>query len=189
MLRSTLLIGLFAFAASAYADGLNYTYIQASYGQVELDDSVIDVDGDAFGINGSFAVSDSIHLFGEYQTAELDFNVDLNLLEAGLGYRVPISDTMDIVGRLAYVNIEVEPPGGPSDDENGYGIGVGLRGAMSDKIEWNGGLDYVDFSDSSGETRVSAGFLFNITETMTVGVKGTWWEDVNIYQLGARWYF
>lgn len=189
MLRSTLMMALFAFSASVYAEGLGYTYLQGTYGQVVFDDSVIDVDGDGFGISGAFAVSDSFHVFGEYQTAELDFNVDLNLLEMGLGYNAPISDTVDIVGRLAYVNIEAKAPGVPSADDNGYSVGVGLRGAVSDAVELNGGLDYVDSSDSSGEARFSAGFLFNISETFTVGLKGTWWEDVNIYQLGARWYF
>jgi hypothetical protein len=178
-----------AFSASAFADGLNYTYIQASYGQVQFDDSLIDVDGDGFAINGSVAVSDNFHLFGEYQMAGLDFGIDLNLLEAGLGYNMPMSDKMDIIAKAAYVNVEAEAPGVPSADDNGYAVGIGLRGAMSDKFELNGGLDDVDVGDSGGETRFNVGFNYNFTDSFTVGLKGTWWEDVNIYQIGGRFYF
>lgn len=189
MLRSTLVIGLCALSVSAFADGLNYTFVQASYGQVQFDDTLIDVDGDGFAVNGSVAVADNFHLFGEYQMAGLDFGVDLNLLEAGLGYNTPISDKMDIIGRVSYINVEAEAPGVPSADDNGFAVGLGLRGAMSDKFELNGGLDYVDVGDSGSETRFNIGFMYNITDSFTVGVKGTWWEDVNIYQLGGRFYF
>ena len=189
MLRSTLIIGLMVFAGSASAEGLNYTYLQASWGQVDFDDSLLDVDGDGFGIAGSVAISENFHVFGEYQTADLDFSVDLNILEAGLGYNVPLSETVDFVARLGYVNIEAEAPGVPSADEDGYSAGVGLRGNLSNNVELDGGVDYVDGSDTDGETRVNAGFRYNFTENFSVGAKGTWWEDVNIYQLNARFSF
>lgn len=186
MLRSTLMIVLVAFGATAYADGLNYTYIQASYGQVEVDDPLIDVDGDGFGIDGSMALTENFHLFGEYQTADMDFNVDLNLLEAGIGYNIALSETVDVVGRVAYVNAEIEAFG-VSDDENGYSIGAHLRGQVGSMIELNGGLDYVDLDES--ETRAKAGIRFSFTENFSAGLNGTWWDDVNIYQLNARFSF
>ena len=131
--------------------------------------------------------ADNFHLFGEYQTADMDFDVDINFLEAGLGYNMSISDSVDLVARLGYVNAEIEPPGGPSFDENGYSIGAHLRGAVSEMIELNGGLDYVDLDES--ETRAKAGVRFNFTEQFSVGLNGTWWDDFNIYQLNARFSF
>ena len=54
MIRSVLLIALFAFSATAGAQGIGYNYLQASYGTASIDDPVIDVDGDGFGISGFF---------------------------------------------------------------------------------------------------------------------------------------
>ena len=53
MLRSALLILLLAFSATAGAQGFGYNYLQASYGAVSFDDSIVDVDGDGVGISGS----------------------------------------------------------------------------------------------------------------------------------------
>ena len=189
MWRSALTLVLIAFSASIGAEELNYTYLQGNFGQVDVDEPGINVDGDGYGIAGSFGLTENFHLFGEYQTAGLDFDVDLNLLEAGLGYNTAISDNLDVITRLEYLNVEVDARGIPSSDENGYGIGVGLRARVSSMIELHGGIDYIDLSDSDGETRANAGFLLNLTETFSVGVKGTRWEDVHVFQLSARLHF
>ncbi len=187
MLRSTLLVIFFAFSASVYADELSYTYVQIGYGEAELDNSG-GIDGDGPSIFGSAAVSENFHIFGEYGTADFGLGVDLNQLEAGLGYNTALSENLDIVGRLAYVNMEVDSPLG-SVDENGYAVGVGLRGKVSERVELNGGLDFVDLDESDSETRAKAGFLFNFTDSFSVGANGAWWDDITVYQLVARFDF
>jgi len=189
MIRSTFVVILFVFSASVYAEGLDYTYLQGSYGQVTFDDSLLDVDGDGFGISGSYAASDSIHLYGEYQTSELDFGVDLNFLEAGVGYHMPVSETLDFVAELGYVQVEIDAPSAPSFDDSGLMLGVALRGMVGEALELNGGIDYVDFSDSDGETRINVGFQYNFTETFSAGASGSIWDDINVYKLSARFYF
>ncbi len=66
--------------------------------------------------------------------------------------------------------------------------GIGLRAALTDRVELYGGLDYIDF-DSDGETRFNAGFLFGITDTITAGAKASIWEDIDVYQLNVRFDF
>jgi hypothetical protein len=187
MLRSTLTFLLFAFSASVFAQDINYNLGQVSYGQVEFDDSFVDVDGDGFGFSGSLAFNDNVHGFADYQTAGLDFGVDLNLLELGFGYNTALSDNTDFVGRAGYVRVEADAPGVPSADETGFSLGIGVRSAITDALELHGGVDYVDLDDS--ETRVRAGFLYDFTESLAAGVDGTWWEDVNIYRASIRFYF
>lgn len=189
MLRSALLIFLFAFAATAGAQGLGYNYLQASYGTVSLDDNIVDVDGDGFGVSGSFAFSDNFHVTGEYQTAGMDFGVDLNLLELALGYHTSLSDSLDFVAQVGYLNVEVEASGLGSSDDDAYLAGVGVRAQLSERVELNGGLDYIDFDQGDGETRANAGFLFGLTDNFTVGAKASFWDDVNIYQLNLRFDF
>ena len=189
MSRSLLLVFLFAFSATAGAQGQNYNYLQASYGAVSFDDSLIDVDGDGFGISGSFAINESFHIAGEYQTADMDFGVDLNFFEAAFGYHAVMSENLDLTAQIGYLNTEVEVSGFGSVDDDGLLIGAGFRAAMTDRVELNGGLDYIDFDLGGGETRANAGFLFGLTDNMTVGAKASFWDDINVYQLNLRFDF
>ena len=66
-------------------------------------------------------------------------------------------------------------------------VGAGLRGRLTDAVELNGGIDYIDFDDS--QTRAYAGFLFSLTEQMTVGAEASFWDDINVYQLNFRFDF
>ena len=190
-MRSTILVTLLVFSASVYAEGLDYTYLQGSYGQITFDDALLDVDGDGFGISGSYAATDSIHIYGEYQTADLDFGVDLDFLEAGVGYHMSVSERLDIVAELGYIQVELGAPGFPSFDEDGLTLGVALRGMASEALELNGGVDYVEFNDADadGETRFNVGFQYNFTETFSAGASATVWDDFNIIKLSARYNF
>ena len=188
MLRSALLILLLAFSAIAGAQGFGYNYLQASYGAVSFDDSIVDVDGDGLGISGSYGFHPDFYLTGEYQTADMDFGVDLNILELAVGYHTPLSDQLDLTAQLGYVDAEVESGLGSADDD-GFMIGAGVRGALSDSVELNGGIDYIDFDQGGSETRSSAGFLFSLTEALTVGAAASSWDDINVYQLNLRFDF
>lgn len=189
MARSILLIILAMFSASAAAQGLSYNYVQGSYGRVDLDDSTFNADGDGLGINGSYAFSENFHLAGEYQTAEMDSGVDLSLLEINLGYHATISENLDLVAQIGYLNVDVDASGIVAADDDGFLIGGGVRAALADNVELNGGLDYVDFDAGDGEMRANAGFLIGLTDELAVGLKATFWDDVNIYQISLRLYF
>ncbi len=188
MLRSTLTIFLLAFAVTAGAEGFGYNYLQASYGAVSFDDSIVDVDGDGLGISGSWGFHPDFYVAGEYQTADMDFGVDLNILELAVGWHTPLSDQLDFTAQLGFVNAEVESAFGSADDD-GLMIGAGLRGALTDAVELNGGIDYIDFDQGGGETRANAGFLFSLTEQITVGAEASFWDDINVYTLNLRFDF
>ena len=181
------LLSLLASSATAAADGPDYSYIQGSYGQVEIDD--VDVDGDGFGVSGSAALTEHFHLFGGYTTADMGSGVDLNQLEAGVGYNHPVSDTIDVVLSLAYLSAEVDVAGLGSADDSGYGMGIGLRGMLTPEFEVNGELQYVDFGDGGDDTGFGAGFLYNFTQQFAAGASGDWTGDVSSYQLNARFLF
>jgi hypothetical protein len=183
----SLFLALFVFSATAAAEDLNYNFIQGSYGQIEVDD--VDVDGDGFGIEGSVALTDRFHLFGGYTTADMDFGVDLNQLEAGVGFNSPISETVDLIASLAYVSAEVEIPGFGSTDDSGYGLGLGLRAMVTPVLEVNGDIQYVDFGDGGDDTGFGAGFLYSFTERFAAGLSGDWSDDFSSYQLNARMLF
>ena len=185
MLRSMLAILLVTFSASVNAQGSNYNYIQGSYGRVELDESGFDVDGNGIGFAASFEIDDNFHVFGEYQTGEFNFGADYERIEFGAGYHTDISPNLDVYANLSYLEIDAES----FFKDDAFSIGLGLRGAVSEAVELYGGLDYVDFDRRDSDTRANAGFVLSLTESLGVGIKVSFLDEVNLYQLNARYYF
>lgn len=182
----TLLIFL-AFGCNASAEGFNYNFVSASYGSVDFDD--LNIDGNGFGLGLSLAISDEFHLFGGYQGTDFDFGVDASSWSAGAGFNTPISKVIDVVATVSYEYVEIDGPGGSSADDNGFGLGVGIRAALSDRVEIDAGIGYADLSDSGDNTVFSASFLFNLSDSISLGFGGSWDDDVTAYTLGGRVYF
>jgi len=187
MLRSSLLFVLLAFSASASAEGFDYNWLSFGYGQTEFDD--IDVDGDGFGIGGSFAIANNFHVFAAYEQADFDFDVEGTQWNAGFGYNTPLSDVVDFVAQLSYEYVEVEVPGFPSIDDNGFGLGVGLRWWATSKFEVDAGIKYVDLSDSGDDTGFGVGGHYYFTPSFALGLNGSWADDTSTYSLVGRFFF
>lgn len=187
MRRFIACLALLPLSGAALAEDFDYSFVEVSWGQIEFDE--LDVDGDGIGIGGSMAISDSFHVFGGYQTGDMDFDVDINRLEAGLGFNTPLSDAVDLTASVSYVSIEAEA-GGLSADENGYGLGVGLRAMASPALEVGGGISYKDYGDSfDAETEFNGGFLYHFSEAFSVGLAGEWGEDFTMYSVNGRFSF
>ena len=185
-IAALLLIAVASAASAQQQDGFSYSYLEAGYAQVEFDGT--SADGDGFTFGASVAIADQWHLFAGYAGADLDFGFDATTWEAGVGFNTPISPQMDVVVRAAFVNTEIDGPGFGSFDDDGFGLGAGVRVAASEAIELNVGLSYVD-TDSGNDTALDAGFLFNINDAFAVGVSGSWDDDVTILGLNGRLYF
>jgi len=171
----------------AQGQGLSYDYIQGNYGRFDFDGSGQSSDGDGFGIGGMIGLNENIHLFGDYQTADLDFGVDLSILEFGVGYHTTISPNLDFLANLGFTNIEADTGIGTAD-EDGFTLGVGLRTEIAPQFELFGNLDYVDF-DSDSDTRAKIGALYDLTDAFSIGLTGTFYDNVDILQLNGRYYF
>ena len=168
----------------AMADGHDYTFVEAGFVSADFDAAGVDVDGDGFGINGSFAINDDYHLFAEYSSLGFDFGIDLNRLAVGGGVHFDLSPTIDIVGTVAYLDYEVDTGLFGSVSEDGYGIGVGVRGALESNFEWEAGIDYADVGGSDTTFRLDGRYYF--TDTFAAGVGAALDDDVNIYSIGFR---
>jgi hypothetical protein len=192
MLRSVLFAALLAFSASASAQGFDYDYFSVGYQRVTLDDGSFDVDGDGFGVEGSFGISQSFFLTGEYGMAEFEeqgITVDADTLSAGIGWHTPLSDQLDFVANLSYEYIELSASGFGSQDESGYGLGAGLRYQATDALEINGGIGYVDYGNDGDDTTLGLRALYGITDNIDIGVSGEWGDDSSAYGLSGRFYF
>jgi len=170
----------------AQADGFDYTYVEVGYISADLDTAGISVDGDGFGINGSFAITDTYHLFAGYSTLGFDFSIDLNQLAVGGGMHFGLSPTIDFVGTLAYLDAEIEVPllGGTVFSEDGFGIGVGVRGALNSSFEWEAGINYADVGGSSTSFGLDGRYYF--TDTVAAGAGVEFDDDATVYAIGMR---
>ena len=192
MLRSSLLIGLLAFSATASAEGFSYNYLTLGYGNTDFD--VIDADGDGFTLGGSYAFTNRIHGFIGYDTADLENVVDLNRLRVGVGYNTGLSDTVDMYARLSYEDIDFDLPPAAAPlvgdtDDSGYGLAVGVRFRATDALELNGGIKHVDYSDIGDDTGLEVGGIYNFNDTWSLGLQGEFSDDVSTYSLSGRFYF
>lgn len=196
MVRSTLFLILFAFSGVVFADDFNYNNVTVSYGQMNFDDPNGDADGDIFGVDGSFEIGENVFLIAGLGAGDLEddggSSVDVDFWRAGIGYHVDLSEQLDVVATLSYENAEVSLPGFGSLDDSGIGASVALRYAANESFELTGGINYADRGDLEpliDETSIEAGFLYNFTDSFSVGLSGEWGEDLSTYSLGGRFYF
>ncbi len=137
------LVTLPAAAGAQEARELSYTYVEGSIVSSELNTGPLDADGDGIGVAGSAAVLPRFHVFGSYADEGFDFDLDRTTLEIGAGYSYPLDGDFHVVGRLSYIDSDVERPG-PDFSEDGFGIEGGVRGRIAERAELDAGIRYVD---------------------------------------------
>lgn len=191
MLRLTAVTIILAITASAWADQPSYSYIEGGYQRIDLDGLGlgIDVDGDGFGVAGSFEVGEHVYLFGGYSLTDLGFGIDLKELHIGAGYHVAISDNTSFFTGLSLVRAEVDVGGFGSADDDGFGVTIGLRSNISARFEAEGSISYVDLGGGADGLGVSGAAWYRFTDTVSLGFKAGFDEDIVVYGIAARYYF
>lgn len=154
----------------AQQSSLSYNYVDALYHEGE----VLGRDQDALSLRASFALNDSFFIKGSMIRGETDHNVNqfgklkLRGYSGGLGYRVPINQTTDLVTGFEYVREDYRFPGN-TRDRKGFAADMGLRTMFRDNIEFQGGVIYRDAKDFGGdlgfqlETRLHLTPMFAVT--------------------------
>jgi hypothetical protein len=145
-------------AQAASAEGFNYNFVEGGYAFGDIES----VDLSGFGVKGSWAVTPNIHVFGGYQTLNLDgVSSDLNTLNLGVGYNWSLNDSWDLIGAASYEHAKL----GTSD--SGYGLAVNVRGRIGEAFEVDAGVKYADIGSSS--TTYTVGGRYNFTPAFAVG--------------------
>lgn len=161
-----------------------YTYAEIGYVNADYDD--IDVDGDGLALGGSYALHRNVHLLAEYQDIDLDGNADASALSLGAGVNFPLRKGMDFIGRLRWIDAEVDV--GPySDDEDGYSLEAGLRTMINPQLELDGSLKYTDIEDD--DTSFVLGALYEFTPVFALGGDIELSDDYTAFFLKVRAYF
>jgi hypothetical protein len=166
------------------ADEMSYNLMEFGYGYTDIKNS--SVNGDTFSLGGSFALGESLFGVGSVSTTDAG-GFTAKTLSLGLGFHAPVSSNVDFVGDLSFAL--ADPEGGSSD--TGFGVGVGLRGRASDKLELNGGVRYVDFGHGADGVGFTVGSRYYFTEAFAAGIDLSMDDsgDAKTFGIGFRYDF
>ena len=190
MSRYLTVVVFFLLTSPAMAQGPSFNFVELGYNSSEFDvGNGVDVDGDGFAVGGSFEIGENMFVFASYADTDFDFSLDISALQVGLGWHTSISQTADIVARVAYVDAEIGLSGFGSVDESGYGLGIGVRNDVSVLVELYGEISYVDLGDDADNTAFGAGIYFNMTRAFALGLGAAFDDDATSYGVSGRFYF
>jgi opacity protein-like surface antigen len=143
-------------ALPAFAADTNLSYTFAEFGFTDRDFDGPSADG--FILNGSYEITDLIFAYGGY--SDLSGDGDTTTLEIGGGIAIPFNDMIDGYAKLGYLSNDL----GPIDD-TGFGLEIGARAMVVEKVEAFGNIKYVD--------------IYNDNDTI-VEVGGRYWHMDNL---------
>ncbi|MEJ0099657.1 MAG: outer membrane beta-barrel protein [Pseudomonadota bacterium] len=176
-------------AGSAMADGLSYTYAQGDFQAGKLKGSGDSVNGTGFGADGSIGFMSNF--FG---TVGIDTNkysengesLRFTNLSVGLGGHWPLTPMIDLVGEASFERAHLKEENILSDSYNGWGLSAGVRGMATDKIQWNGSVNYRDAGDIGSGIGLDLGGRYYFMPAFSVGVDLTYqkYDDTSLKQSG-----
>lgn len=170
-----------AVPAAALAD-VSYSYVGAGY-MAFKPDGISRLDG--FGIEGSVAVHDNVHLIANYLRAK-DSPFTVNRTRVAAGYNMPLNSQVDVVGRLGWSFAKLSASNIGSAKDDGVFGQVGVRGMATDALELNGFLTYDDVED---KVSVDVGGVFNFTPAISASAGYTYSSNLQTWNIGLRYNF
>jgi len=177
MKKTLIAIALIGTSTSAFADSPNWDKIQASYIETDIETPIDeDISMDGYAVSGSLSLNESFFILANFDSVGDESNfgdVDLDSLNAGLGFNHGITDSTDVFATLTYEKLElvgsIDAIGSESFDESGYGAGVGIRSMITDFFELSVKADYLDIDDENA-IRYDASAFFHLTNNLSLGL-------------------
>src|SRR5690606_32023863 len=113
------------------------------------------------------------------------FNIDGRALEIGAGLKHELSDSLDFVGTLSYVDAEIKMGGFKADDD-GLGLGAGIRSRVSRSFEVGAMLNWVDYDEAGSDTGFDLLGRYFFKDTMAITFGAEFKDDVDVLRFGFR---
>lgn len=180
-----------ALPLAASAEQLSYRYVDvAHFPEAEIDAGNVDVDGDGLQLRGSLPVYQNIFAIAEFQSLDLDNEVDTTRFMVGVGGHWPLGNNLDIIARGGVVSYEVDSRFG-DDDDTGLFAGVRLRTFVAPKIEVEGGVEHlaVDVAGSDSDTFLIGEGRYNFNSQFSAGLLITLGGDTSVFGAQGRFNF
>ena len=168
-LAKSMIGGLLLAAAplAAMAEDMSYSYVDLAYVETDIDNAPT---ADGFALRGSIGFAENWLAFAEYSAQSVQ-GIDIDFISVGFGGHYGLTDSLDLVGRVGYTEVNLDAGGGLNADDNGYLVDAGLRGRVGDAVELEGGVHYTDFSDGGDDTAFYVGGRFHFNKTWALGAE------------------
>jgi len=166
---------------SAHADDkLSYTFVEGNYISTDSDGGL---DGDGFGLRGSYELGDSgFYGFAGYSQVDIDStNISADTTDFGLGYAHSISDNADLIAEIAHSRSDLDVA-----KIDGFRTSVGVRGSFSDSLEGSIKANYYDGSDFNGDFSGTVGMQYKFSPTWGVTGDAEFGDNGETYTVGLR---
>jgi hypothetical protein len=178
-LPAVLLSSAPAVAAPEDFPELEYTYAEASY--VSLDSDALNETLDGWDLTGSFELPMNFFLQGSARKFSGD--TDLTQYRLGAGWHFGLLGRLDAYGILSYQHVEVDSPGGDSN-EDAAAAELGLRFSLMRNLELNARGQWADMGDR--DVGYGAGARFYMTERFSIGAYYDQLGDDQLLTAGVR---
>ncbi len=154
---------------------LPWTYGEIGYLSVDGSENV---ETDAIELKGSMGFANKFHGQLSYLEGETDFqfgNFDFDGFRVVVGAHHQLTPNTQLITDLTYFDYGYDNNG---PDTDGYGVGLGLRHAISDKFEVVGEVWVIDGAEGDGsgpdtdvnETTVEVGARYNWMPSLSTGL-------------------
>jgi opacity protein-like surface antigen len=177
---------------TGFSAPLGYDYAQLGFGYDFASAFDKKPRGAGFDLGGAVSIQDNFFVSGEYSDINLSKGVaNLKRGSLGAGYDNKISDSTLAYGEISYQNLEVKK------NEIGFGLEGGLRYAVSDDFEANGGIEFIDVEKSrrqngmnfEGQPGLKLGASYNVAPAVAVVGGYEYLKDDSSLRLSLRYSF
>ncbi|MDF2178355.1 outer membrane beta-barrel protein [Aliiglaciecola sp. CAU 1673] len=185
------LTGAAMFSASVLAAQPNWNNVQLSYAKLDIDDT--DISANGLDLSGSVLVGSNYILQGNFLSVSDEIfgvDVDLDWTSIGMGYRHAITGNTDVFGIVSYESVELSASSrfdSESEDDNGYGLAIGVRSMLNDNIELKGVISRIDIEDA--ETFIEGSVAYYFAPQFAVGAGYKVGDDMDLFTISARYSF
>lgn len=192
----SLVVGSVSAPVALASESPVYDYFSAYYQLVEVDENEtgIDAEPDGFGIEFSKQFNDFMYVIasyddvsGDYQVGTFNYDVDTQLLMAGVGFKYSASRYTDLFFEPSVVYAEADVAGF-DDDDTGFGAKAGFTHAFNPAFHLKGYLRHVNVLDEDTNSYgAEARILFSDSVHGILAAEAN--SDEKLYRAGVSFRF
>lgn len=166
--------------AASYAAEPSYQNVNIGYSIIDIDGTSTDLTGLTFG--GAFRPNEQVLLSFQHARYKED-SLKVNTTVIGGSYLHALSNTTDAYGGISLVQASAEL-GSVSSSDSELGLNVGITSRISDALQLDGGLGFVD-----GDMALSVGGRLFVDPKISIDLSLASGDDSTTTTIGASYIF
>jgi outer membrane protein with beta-barrel domain len=171
-------------SANVFAESPNWTYVQASYLQMNVDDEA-EIDFKGYAVAGSALINETFFATGKFSAVD-DNEQKYDQLNLGIGAKRELNESTDFYGVVAYEKTKFDFAL-EDETENAYSTKLGLRSMVTEHLDVNAAIGMVNSNGS--ETLVEVDAFYSVGEGIALGLEYGKVGDFSSYAATIRYEF